>query len=421
MLTTKIQFPSTGSRITMGPRGLVVPDKPQIPFIRGDGIGADISPVMRQVVDAAVARSYDGRRQIQWFEIFAGDRAKEVYGQDCSGLPTETIEALKSHFVSIKGPLGTPTGNGHRSYNVAMRKALDLFACVRPVRFFKGSPSPVKHPEKVDMVIFRENTEDTYAGIEWAHDSFTAKAFRLFLKIFGGYENLRFPKTTAFGIKPVSKEGSERLIREAIKYAIENGRKSVTIVHKGNIMKCTEGAFKKWAYELAQREFGDKVVTWEECQGNPGDKILIQDCIADTFFQEILMNPQNHEVIATLNLNGDFISDDLAATVGGLGIAPGANINFQTGAALFEATHGTAIKIAGKDIANPSSLILSAAMMLEYMGWTEAATLVIQSIEKAIENKTVTDDFAKLMEVATALKCSEFGNELLRLIEQAPS
>ena len=406
-----IKVPSNGSKITVNKDGsLNVPDHPVIPFIEGDGTGVDITPPMRRVVDAAIAKAYGGKRQIAWMEVYAGEKSVKVYGND-AWLPDETVQAVRDYVVSIKGPLTTPISGGIRSLNVALRQMLDLYVCLRPVRWFKGVPSPVKEPHKVDMVIFRENTEDIYAGIEWAAGSPEAKKIIAFLQKEMGVTKIRFPETSAIGIKPVSVEGTERLVRRAIQYAIANKRKSVTLVHKGNIMKFTEGGFKSWGYELAKREFGGV-----EIDGGPWLKlsngIVIKDVIADAFLQQILLRPAEYDVIATLNLNGDYISDALAAEVGGIGIAPGANLSDSV--AMFEATHGTAPKYAGKDYVNPGSLILSAEMMLRHMGWLEAADLIIKGIEGAIAAKTVTYDFARLMEGAKQVPCSEFGEAIIK-------
>jgi isocitrate dehydrogenase len=405
-----IKVPAQGSKITVNADfTLNVPDQPIIPFIEGDGTGVDITPPMRRVVDAAVAKAYGGKKQIAWMEIYAGEKAVNVYGGD-SWMPEETVQAVRDYVVSIKGPLTTPTSGGIRSLNVALRQKLDLYICLRPVRWFTGVPSPVKAPEKVDMVIFRENTEDIYAGIEWEAGSAEANKLIAFLQNEMGVTKIRFPNTSAIGIKPVSTEGSERLIRKAIQYAIDNNRESVTLVHKGNIMKFTEGGFKKWGYELAIREFGGV-----EIDGGPWVKlpngIVIKDVIADAFLQQILLRPAEYDVIATLNLNGDYISDALAAEVGGIGIAPGANLSDSV--AMFEATHGTAPKYAGKDYVNPGSLILSAEMMLRHMGWLEAADLIIKGVEGAIAAKTVTYDFARLMEGAEQVSCSAFGEAVV--------
>ncbi len=382
-----------------------MPAHPIIPFIEGDGTGVDITPAMRHVVDAAVAKAYGGRRQIAWMEVYAGEKATRVYGAD-SWMPDETVQAVKDYVISIKGPLTTPTSGGIRSLNVALRQMLDLYVCLRPVRYFSGVPSPVKAPEKVDMVIFRENTEDIYAGVEWEANTEAVKKVVAFLQQEMGVTKIRFPESSAIGIKPVSIEGSERLIRRAIQYAIDNKRQSVTLVHKGNIMKFTEGGFKKWGYELAAREFGATLIDEGPWMKLPNG-IVIKDVIADAFLQQILLRPDEYDVIATLNLNGDYISDALAAEVGGIGIAPGANLSDTV--AMFEATHGTAPKYAGKDYVNPGSLILSAEMMLRHMGWTEAADLILQGMEKAIAAKQVTYDFARLMDGATQISCSAFG------------
>lgn len=405
-----IHLPSFGEKITVNAdTTLNVSNQPIIPFVEGDGTGADITPVMCKVVDAAVAKAYQGKRQISWMEIYAGEKAVKVYGND-SWLPEETINAMRDYVVSIKGPLTTPTSGGIRSLNVAMRQTLDLYICLRPVRYFQGVPSPVKTPEKVDMVIFRENTEDIYAGIEWPAGSPEAQKVIKFLQEEMGVTKIRFPDTSAIGIKPVSIEGSERLIRKAIQYAIDHNRSSVTLVHKGNIMKFTEGGFKKWGYELAKREFGAV-----DIDGGPWCKlpngIVIKDVIADAFLQQILLKPADYDVVATLNLNGDYISDALAAEVGGIGIAPGANLSDSV--AIFEATHGTGPDIAGKDIANPLAAILSADMMLRHIGWEEAADLIVSAMQTAITNKTVTADFVRLMDGATKLSCSAFGDTMI--------
>ena len=405
-----IQIPVGGEKIQVNADySLKVPMYPIIPFIEGDGTGVDITPVMRQVVDAAVAKAYAGKRKIAWMEVYAGEKATKVYGVD-NWLPDETVQAVREYVVSIKGPLTTPTSGGMRSLNVALRQMLDLYVCLRPVRYFTGVPSPVKAPEKTDMVIFRENTEDIYAGVEWEAGTPEVKRVIAFLQQEMGVKKIRFPETSAIGIKPVSVEGSERLIRKAIQYAIDNGRPSVTLVHKGNIMKFTEGGFKKWGYELAKREFGA-----EEIDGGPWcklpDGILIKDVIADAFLQQILLRPDEYDVIATLNLNGDYISDALAAEVGGIGIAPGANLSDSV--AMFEATHGTAPKYAGKDYVNPGSIILSAEMMLRHMGWLEAADILIASMQQTIAAKTVTYDFARLMDGATQVSCSAFGEAMI--------
>jgi isocitrate dehydrogenase len=409
-MTQKFQVPQQGSKITVNADfSLNVPDNPIIPFIEGDGTGVDITPVMRKVVDAAVDKSYGGRRKIAWMEIYAGEKATKVYDPD-TWLPDETVQAIREYVVSIKGPLTTPVSGGIRSLNVALRQMLDLYVCLRPVRYFQGVPSPVKEPEKTDMVIFRENTEDIYAGIEWEANSEEAKKVIAFLQNEMGIKKIRFPESSAIGIKPVSIEGSERLVRRAIQYAIDNQRSSVTLVHKGNIMKFTEGGFKKWGYELAQREFGAELL-----DGGPWMKlpngIVIKDVIADAFLQQILLRPDEYDVVATLNLNGDYISDALAAQVGGIGIAPGANLSDSV--AMFEATHGTAPKYAGKDYVNPGSIILSAEMMLRHMGWIEAADLIVKSMEQAIDAKTVTYDFARLMPGATQVSCSAFGQAMI--------
>ncbi|HSN49595.1 MAG TPA: NADP-dependent isocitrate dehydrogenase [Bacteroidales bacterium] len=406
---------------------LYVPDQPVIPFIEGDGTGPDIWKASVKVFDAAVEKAYGGERKISWLEVYAGEKSFAKTGE---WLPEATLNTIREYTVAIKGPLTTPVGEGIRSLNVALRQILDLYVCLRPVRYFKGVPSPVRHPETTDMVIFRENTEDIYAGIEWLNGTPEAKKIIKFLTKEMGVTKIRFPESSSIGIKPVSKEGTERLVRAAIQYAVLHNKPSVTLVHKGNIMKFTEGQFKKWGYELAEREFGDKVFTWTnhdrikaEKGGEAADhaqdaaikegKILIKDVIADAFLQQILTRPADYSVIATLNLNGDYISDALAAIVGGIGIAPGANINYENGYAIFEATHGTAPKYAGKDMVNPGSVILSGAMMFEYMGWTEAAELIIKGLQASIALKKVTYDFERQMEGATKLKCSEFGEEII--------
>ena len=415
MASSKIQVPAQGGRITVnGDLSLDVPDRPIVAYIEGDGIGVDITPVMKTVVDAAVDKAYGGRRGIAWMEVYAGEKANRVYGGDV-WLPPETLEAVKEFPVSIKGPLTTPVGGGIRSLNVALRQELDLYVCLRPIRYFKGVPSPVREPEKTDMVIFRENSEDIYAGIEWAAESEPVKKLIAFLQGEMGVKKIRFPATSGIGIKPVSREGTQRLVRRAIQYAIDNQRRSVTLVHKGNIMKFTEGAFKNWGYELAKAEFGA-----QDLDGGPwqvikhpktGADIVIKDVIADNFLQQILLRPQDYDVIATLNLNGDYISDALAAQVGGIGIAPGANLSDTV--AMFEATHGTAPKYAGKNQVNPGSIILSAEMMLRHMGWREAADLVVRGMERAILAGTVTYDFHRLMPQATLLSCSAFGDAMI--------
>jgi len=410
MTQSHIKIPA-GQKIVAGQP---TPDQPIIPFIEGDGIGIDITPVMIKVVDAAVAKAYGGKKRIAWMEVYAGEKATRLYGPD-EWLPKETFDALKEYSVSIKGPMTTPVGGGIRSLNVALRQELDLYQCVRPVRYFKGVPSPLKDPTRTDMVIYRENTEDIYAGIEWPAESDNAKKVIKFLQDEMGVKKIRFPATSGIGIKAVSREGTERLVRAALKYAVDNDRKSVTLVHKGNIMKFTEGAFRDWGYALARNEFGAQPIDggpWCSFK-NPktGHEIVVKDCIADAFLQQILLRPQESDVIATLNLNGDYISDALAAQVGGIGIAPGANISDQY--AVFEATHGTAPKYAGKDMVNPGSLILSAEMMLRHIGWKEAADLVIKAMEAAIVAKKVTYDFARVMEGATEVKCSQFGAEMI--------
>ena len=411
MTTSHITVPQGGQKIVPGQ---AIPDNPIIPFIEGDGIGIDITPVMIKVVDAAVSKAYNNSKKIHWMEIYAGEKSTRVYGGDV-WLPEETMAALKDYVVSIKGPMTTPVGGGIRSLNVALRQELDLYVCLRPVRYFTGVPSPLKRPDLTDMVIFRENTEDIYAGIEWQAETEGAKKLINFLQTEMGVKKIRFPETSGIGIKPVSKQGTERLVRKAIQYAIDNDRKSVTIVHKGNIMKFTEGGFRDWAYDLAKNEFGAQLVDggpW--CKfTNPktGKDIIVKDAIADAFLQQILLRPAEYDVIATCNLNGDYISDALAAQVGGIGIAPGANLSDSV--AMFEATHGTAPKYAGLDKVNPGSLILSAEMMLRHMGWTEAADLMISSMEKAIGDKVVTYDFARLMDGATEVSCSAFGDAMI--------
>jgi isocitrate dehydrogenase len=410
----KLVPPTSGHAISVTNGKLTVPDDPIICFIEGDGTGPDIWKASQKVLDAAVAKAYGGRKHICWFEVFAGEKANAVYGEN-TWLHDDTLEAIKEYVVAIKGPLTTPVGKGIRSINVTLRQLLDLYVCLRPVQYFAGVPSPVKHPELVDMVIFRENTEDIYAGIEWKAGTPEAQKVIQWLQKEMGVNKIRFPESSSIGIKPVSQEGTERLVRAAIKYAIANQRKSVTLVHKGNIMKFTEGGFRDWGYDLAKREFAKEVVSWVECGGNPpAGKIVMKDVIADAFLQQILTRPAEYEVIATLNLNGDYISDALAAQVGGIGIAPGANINYQNGYAVFEATHGTAPKYAGLDKVNPGSLVLSGEMMLRYLGWTEAADLILKGLNKAIQAKIVTYDFARLMEGAKEVKCSEFGEAIVK-------
>jgi isocitrate dehydrogenase len=415
MAYEQIQIPAVGERIQVNAdHSIEVPDQPIIPFIEGDGIGVDITPVLKKVLDAAVSKSYAGKRQIAWMEIYAGEKATKVYGPDV-WLPDETLDAVRDYVVSIKGPLTTPVSGGIRSLNVALRQRLDLYVCLRPVRYFQGTPSPLKRPEDTDMVIFRENSEDIYAGIEWPAGSDEAKTLVDFLQDKLGVTKIRFPSSSGIGIKPVSSEGTKRLVRKAIQYAIDNQRESVTLVHKGNIMKFTEGAFKDWGYELAREEFGAELLDggpWCRFK-NPttGKDIVIKDVIADAFLQQILLRPRDYDVIATLNLNGDYISDALAAQVGGIGMAPGANLSDTV--AMFEATHGTAPKYAGKDQVNPSSLLLSGEMLLRHLGWTEAADLVIEGIEGSIASKSVTYDLERLMEGATKLSCSAFGDAVI--------
>ncbi len=414
-MSPHIKRPQAGQPISVNADySLNVPDQPIIPFIEGDGTGVDITPVMIKVVDAAVAKAYGGNKKIHWMEIYAGEKATKVYGPDV-WLPEETLAILREYVVSIKGPLTTPVGGGIRSLNVALRQELDLYVCLRPVQYFKGVPSPVKEPEKIDMVIFRENSEDIYAGIEYEAESDKAKKLIKFLQEEMGVKKIRFPNTSGIGIKPVSREGTERLVRKALQYAVDNNKPSVTIVHKGNIMKFTEGGFRDWAYKLAQTEFGAEPIDggpWCKFK-NPktGSEIIVKDSIADAFLQQILLRPAEYSVIATLNLNGDYISDALAAQVGGIGIAPGANMSDSV--ACFEATHGTAPKYAGKDYVNPGSEILSAEMMLRHMGWIEAADLILASMERAIASKQVTYDFARLMEGATQVSCSAFGQVMI--------
>ncbi|MBT3670484.1 MAG: NADP-dependent isocitrate dehydrogenase [Chloroflexi bacterium] len=425
-----LNVPENGKKITITDGVLNVPDNPILPFIEGDGTGRDIWAASIRVLDAAVEKAYGGKRKINWMEVYAGQKAFDKFG---SWLPDETVEAFHEFLVGIKGPLTTPIGGGIRSLNVALRKLLDLYACVRPVMYFEGVPSPVKHPEYVDMVIFRENTEDIYAGIEFENGTPENDKFKaLFKEAFPEeYAKIRFPDTAGIGLKPVSKEGTERIVRSAINYAIKYGRKSITLVHKGNIMKYTEGAFMKWGYEIAEREFGDKIYTWaqwERTKAKKGQdaanaeqdaaladgKILVKDVIADIVFQQTITRARDFDILATMNLNGDFLSDALAAQIGGIGIAPGGNINYDTGAAIFEATHGTAPKYADKDVVNPGSVILSGEMMFRYMGWDEAADIILLAMGKAIAAKTVTYDFHRMMDGATKVKCSEFGDELIK-------
>ena len=410
-MSSKITVPAGGAKIVPGQP---IPDNPIIPYIEGDGIGIDITPVMKDVVDAAVAKAYGGSKKIHWMEVYAGEKSTTVYGPD-GWLPKETLDAVRDYVISIKGPLTTPVGGGIRSLNVALRQELDLYVCLRPVRYFRGVPSPLKDPAKTDMVIFRENTEDIYAGIEWEAESEGAKKLIAFLQGEMKVNKIRFPETSGVGVKPVSRQGTERLVRQALQYAIDNDRKSVTLVHKGNIMKFTEGAFRDWGYGLAAKEFGAQLLDggpWMTFK-NPktGTDIVVKDAIADAFLQQILTRPAEYDVIATLNLNGDYISDALAAQVGGIGIAPGANLSDDV--AMFEATHGTAPKYAGQDKVNPGSLILSAEMMLRHMGWVEAADLIISSMEAAILAKQVTYDFARLTEGANEVSCSAFGRAMI--------
>lgn len=420
--------PTTGNPITLRDGKLNVPDEPIIPFIEGDGTGPDIWRASQRVFDAAVEKAYGGKRKIAWYEVYAGEKAFNQYDE---WLPKDTLKALTEYIVSIKGPLTTPVGGGIRSLNVALRQELDLYVCQRPVRYFKGVPSPVKRPEQVDMVIFRENSEDIYAGVEWQAGTPEAKKVIDFFQKELGVSKIRFPETSGIGVKPVSREGTDRLVRAAIEYAISHKRKSVTLVHKGNIMKFTEGAFKNWGYELAEREFKNETFTWSEydrikdakgleaankaqSDAEAAGKIIVKDVIADAFLQQILTRPAEYDVIATLNLNGDYVSDALAAQVGGIGIAPGANINYVTGHAVFEATHGTAPKYAGLDKVNPGSVILSGVMMFEFLGWQEVADLITNAIEKCIDQKVVTYDFARLMDGAKEVKCSEFGDQIIK-------
>ncbi|MGM8366273.1 NADP-dependent isocitrate dehydrogenase [Virgibacillus sp. W0181] len=415
-------------KITVDNGVLNVPDQPIIPFIEGDGTGPDIWASSRNVFDAAVEKAYKGKKKIEWKEVYAGEKA---YNKTGEWLPNETLDQINEYKIAIKGPLTTPIGGGFRSLNVALRQELDLFTCLRPVRWFEGVPSPVKRPEQVDMAVFRENTEDIYAGIEWQAGTDDVKKVIDFLQNEMGVKNIRFPETSGIGIKPVSEEGTKRIVRASIEYAINEGRKSVTLVHKGNIMKFTEGAFKNWGYEVAEEEYGDKVFTWAEYdrivekdgkeaankaqdEAEKSGKIIVKDAIADISLQQILTRPEEFDVITTMNLNGDYLSDALAAQVGGIGIAPGANINYDTGHAIFEATHGTAPKYAGLDKVNPSSVILSGVLMLEHLGWREAADLITKAMDKTIASKVVTYDFARLMDGATEVKCSEFGNELIK-------
>lgn len=415
MQYTHIRIPENGSKVTVNAdMTLNVPDQPIIPFIEGDGVGVDVTPVMRKVVDAAVAKAYGGRRQIQWMEVYAGQKATQVYGPDV-WLPEETVDAVREYAVSIKGPLNTPVGGGIRSLNVALRQTLDLYVCLRPMRYFKGVPSPVREPEKTDVVIFRENSEDIYAGIEFAAGTDKAQKLIDFLRDEMGIDHIRFPATSGLGIKPVSREGTERLVRKAIQYAIDHDKPSVTLVHKGNIMKFTEGAFRDWGYDVALKEFGGELIDggpWVEIK-NPRTckRITIKDSITDAFLQQVLLRPAEYSVIATMNLNGDYISDAVAAQIGGIGIAPGANMSSSV--AVFEATHGTAPRYAGKDYVNPGSMILCGEMMLRHMGWVEAADLIISGMELAIQSKKVTYDFARMMEGATQVSCSGFGQVVI--------
>ncbi len=415
MSSSKVKIPSKGEKITIKQGKLVVPDNPIIPFIEGDGIGIDITPVMKKVVNASVEAAYGGKRRISWMEVFCGEKSVEVYGAD-EWLPKETLELCKEYIVSIKGPLTTPVGGGIRSLNVALRQELDLYVCLRPVKYFKGTPSPVKHPELVDMVIFRENSEDIYAGVEFESNTEEAKRLIKVLKEQFDVKKIRFSENCGIGIKPVSEEGSKRLIRKSFEYAIKNDRKSVSLIHKGNIQKFTEGAFRDWGYELAEQEFDAKPIDggpWHSMTNpNSGNEIIIKDVICDAFLQQILHRPAEYDVLASPNLNGDYISDALAAQVGGIGIAPGANLGDEI--AIFEATHGTAPKYAGQDKVNPGSLILSAEMMLRHLGWTEAADMILVAMEKTIKKKTVTYDFARLIDDPIEVSCSEFGDHLIK-------
>jgi len=409
----KIQIPQNGEKITMVDGKLNVPNNPIIAFIEGDGIGPDIWHAAKNVLDNAVAKAYGGEREISWMEVYAGEKANTVYGEEL-WLPEETLEAFREYLIGLKGPLTTPVGGGFRSLNVALRQELDLYTCLRPVRYFEGVPSPVKQPELTDMVVFRENSEDIYAGIEYKAETPEARKVINFLQNEMGATKIRFPETSGIGIKPISKEGTERLMRSTMEYAIANNLPSVTVVHKGNIMKFTEGAFKDWAYDVVRNEFADKAAVASDVDWNiPAGKIEVKDVIADAFLQQILTRPAEYSAVVTMNLNGDYISDALAATVGGIGIAPGANINYLSGHAIFEATHGTAPKYTGMDKVNPSSVILSAEMMLRYMGWNEAADLVVKGIEGAIGAKTVTYDFARMMDNATEVKCSAYGEAVV--------
>ncbi len=411
----RVKMPA-GERITISHGKLQVPETPIVPFIEGDGTGPDIWQASVRVLDAAVEQASRGRRRIAWVEVYAGEKAQAVYGTDCPPnlLPEETLDVIREYLVAIKGPLTTPVGEGFRSLNVTLRQQLDLYVCLRPVRYFAGVPSPVKRPEAVDMVIFRENTEDIYAGIEWETGTPECRKVIDFLTEEMGVRKIRFPDTSSIGVKPISREGAERLIRAAIRYAIEQDRRNVTLVHKGNIQKYTEGMFMKWGYALAKREFPDRTVSWEECGGKPpAGRLLIKDAITDAFLQQILTRPDEFDVIAAPNLTGDLLSDALAAQVGGIGIAPGGNINYESGHALFEATHGTAPKYAGQDKVNPGSVILSGEMMLRYMGWTDAADRIIRGLEATIAQKTVTYDFARLMEGAKEVRCSEFATAII--------
>jgi len=413
MAYDKIQIPKNGEKITINDQGLLdVPNNPIIPYIEGDGIGVDITSAAKVVWNAAIEAAYGGSRSVSWMEIYAGEKANEVYGET-QWLPDETIEAIRDYLVSIKGPLTTPVGGGIRSLNVAIRQRLDLYVCQRPVRWFEGVPSPVRNPDQTDMVVFRENTEDIYAGIEWEAGTPEVRKVVEFIQNEMGVNKIRFPKTSGIGIKPISQEGTNRLVRAAVKYAAENGLPSVTLVHKGNIMKFTEGAFKAWGYDLVRDELSDVAVVADDCDWKaPNGKVLVKDVIADAFLQQILTRPAEYSVIATMNLNGDYVSDALAACVGGIGIAPGGNINYESGIACFEATHGTAPKYAGQDKVNPGSLILSGEMMFRYMGWREAADLIIQGMNRTIRDGIVTYDFARLMDDATEVKCSEFANAI---------
>ena len=414
-MASTLRPPDEGTRIEMAPDGtLAVPENPIVPFIEGDGTGPDIWAAAVRVFDAAVDKAFGGRRKVAWFEVLAGEKAFNETGQ---WLPEDTLQAFRDYVVGIKGPLTTPVGGGIRSLNVALRQILDLYTCLRPVKWYPGVPSPVRSPQDVDMVIFRENSEDIYAGIEWPADSPEVKKVIAFLRDEMGVDKIRFPASSGLGVKPISKEGTYRLVRAAIRYAVENKRKSVTLVHKGNIMKYTEGAFRDWGVQLTREEFGGVALAWDDCGGDAGDKVLVKDTIADITLQQVLTRASEFDVIATMNLNGDYLSDALAAQVGGIGIAPGANINYETGHGIFEATHGTAPKYAGQDKVNPSSVVLSGVMMFRHLGWSQPAALIENAVAKTIANKTVTYDFERLMDGATRLACSEFGDAIIENME----